>query len=132
MESLRTGKRKSRFHAWLDSVLNMKNKNNLETFELGNKPKLREEAIDRENTLMNVLKSVKSKQSKEDLAAGTEAASTTSTKGLEVCSLCTQSEGFFGVNFKTLCFLRLFVLWYAKQIQRERFDNSPHQATDSG
>ena len=83
MESLRSGKRKSRFHAWLDSVLNMKNKNNLETFELGNKPKLREEAIDRENTLMNVLKSVKSKQSKEDLAAGTEAASTTSTKGMQ-------------------------------------------------
>lgn len=59
----------------------MKNKNSLETFELGNKPKLREEAIDRENTLMNVLKSVKSKQSKEDLAAAAAETSTTSTKG---------------------------------------------------
>ena len=59
-------------HTWAfgPSVLNMKNKNSLETFELNNKSKLREEAIDRENTLMNVLKSVKSKQSKEDLAGG--------------------------------------------------------------
>ena len=63
--------------------LNMKNKNNLETFKLGNKPKLREEAIDRENTLMNVLKSVKSKQSKEDLAASAADTSTTSTKGIQ-------------------------------------------------
>ena len=129
MESLRTGKRKSRFHAWLDSVLNMKNKNNLETFELGNKSKLREEAIDRENTLMNVLKSVKSKQSKEDLAAGTEAASTTSTKGLQPLHPVGR---FLWSQFQNPLLFRLFVLWYAKQIQRKRFDDSPHQATDSG
>ena len=95
------GKRRSRFHAWLDSVL--KNKNSLETFELGNKPKLREEAIDRENTLMNVLKSVKSKQSKEDLAAAAAETSTTSTKG-------------------RLCFWTLFWWLFWPQLHAHRSD----------
>ena len=67
--------RKSRFHQWLDTVLSLKNKKestDLEAYELGRKPGLREEAIDRENTLMNVLKSVKRRQSKEDLNDNTK------------------------------------------------------------
>jgi hypothetical protein len=76
-----TGRRKSRFHKWLDVVLDMKGvkglgegKNNpndsLESYELGQKSALREEALDREKTLMNVLKSVKGRSSKEDLLDG--------------------------------------------------------------
>ena len=75
------GRRKSRFHKWLDVVLDMKavknlgeGKNNpndsLESYELGQKSALREEALDREKTLMNVLKSVKGRASKEDLLDG--------------------------------------------------------------
>ena len=76
-----TGRRKSRFHKWLDIVLDMKavkglseangNQNDsLESYELGQKSALREEALDREKTLMNVLKSVKGRASKEDLLDG--------------------------------------------------------------
>ena len=76
-----SGRRKSRFHKWLDVVLDMKaikglgeangNKtDSLESYELGQKTALREEALDREKTLMNVLKSVKGRASKEDLLDG--------------------------------------------------------------
>ena len=76
-----TGRRKSRFHKWLDIVLDMKavkglsevngNQNDsLESYELGQKSALREEALDREKTLMNVLKSVRGRASKEDLLDG--------------------------------------------------------------
>ena len=76
------GRRKSRFHKWLDVVLDMKavkglgegkgNPNDsLESYELGQKSALREEALDREKTLMDVLKSVKGRASKEDLLDGT-------------------------------------------------------------
>ena len=75
------GRRKSRFHKWLDVVMDMKaikglgdgksNPNDsLESYELGQKSALREEALDREKTLMNVLKSVKGRASKEDLLDG--------------------------------------------------------------
>ena len=83
------GRRKSRFHKWLDVVMDMKavkglgdgksNPNDsLESYELGQKSALREEALDREKTLMNVLKSVKGRASKEDLLDGT----TPSGKGM--------------------------------------------------
>ena len=75
------GRRKSRFHKWLDVVMDMKavkglgegksNPNDsLESYELGQKSALREEALDREKTLMDVLKSVKGRASKEDLLDG--------------------------------------------------------------
>ena len=83
-----TGRRKSRFHKWLDIVLDMKavkgitggevngnNADSLESYELGQKSALREEALDREKTLMNVLKSVKARASKEDLLDGSNGAS---------------------------------------------------------
>ena len=76
-----SGRRKSRFHKWLDVALDMKairglgdangNKSDsLESYELGQKTALREEALDREKTLMNVLKSLKGRASKEDLLDG--------------------------------------------------------------
>ena len=73
-----TGRRKSRFHKWLDVVMDLKagkgtsdNPNDsLESYELGQKSALREEALDREKTLMNVLKRVKARASKEDLLDG--------------------------------------------------------------
>ena len=76
----------------------MKNKNSLETFELNNKSKLREEAIDRENTLMNVLKSVKSKQSKEDLAGGDSTTSKGNLVGETSFSSVPASNSFVWVS----------------------------------
>ena len=87
-DNLGGGRRKSRFHKWLDIVLDMKavkgitggevngnNADSLESYELGQKSALREEALDREKTLMNVLKSVKARASKEDLLDGSNGAS---------------------------------------------------------
>ena len=87
-DNLGGGRRKSRFHKWLDIVLDMKavkgitggevngnNADSLGSYELGQKSALREEALDREKTLMNVLKSVKARASKEDLLDGSNGAS---------------------------------------------------------